>query len=411
VTKLLLLLAVAALGCRDSKKPTKQADPTPGAAQDPAWIDRLPQVAGADSKLSLDMAAGLVSIKRDGTIYVVKPPAAAADPRHLASDPLAGAKPVQLAELTKQLGIAPVTPRTESAYAPATGSGDAPENAADAQYARLGHPSQASGAPPPAKRATTVFALAHAHDVTAGVIVFADAQAPASVLVDVLAQTGGFLAVRRGRELGALPLAFDRQAPAAVSPDKTWTEVRLGPAIEVETVPSAATKVAAIDKLADAVKVPAADVLVAPDTKVQDLLAAIGSLRTANVEALGFGVVPAANSPEAATRGDHGPRVLAWNFSTQGPGDVGALRAAFDGALAPVRDCYTKELAKTPTLTASAQLQFLVRENAQVATVDLLGVPRPLVACVTAAIKAAKYPAPSSAAGMNVTATLSFLPK
>lgn len=409
VTKLVLLLAIATLGCRDSKKATKQSDPAQSSAPDPGWIDRLPDTAGADSKLSLEMTAGLVGIKQDGSIYVAKPPAAAADPRHLASDPLAGATQVQLGELTKQLGIAPAVARGESAYAPATA--DAPDNPADAQYAQLGHPSQASGAPPPPKRMTTVFALAHAHDVSAGVIVFADARAPASVLVDVLAQTGGFLAVRHGRELGALPLAFDRQAPAAVAPDKPWTEVRLGQTIEVEAVPSAARVVPAIDKLAETVTGPAADVLVAPDTKVQDLLAAIAGLRAAKVEALGFGRAPAAGSPQAATRGDRGPRVLAWNIATEGPGDVAATRAAFEAVLEPIRACYTKELAKTPQLAAKAQVQFLVRDNAKVATVDVLGAPRSLVTCVVAAVKAGKFAAPSSAAGMNVTAALSFLPK
>jgi hypothetical protein len=81
------LLVVTAIGCRDSKKPAKQTEPTP--AQDPAWIDRLPE-APAATKLSLEMAAGLVRIKHDGTIYVSPPPAAGQP----ASDPLAGATQV-----------------------------------------------------------------------------------------------------------------------------------------------------------------------------------------------------------------------------------------------------------------------------------------------------------------------------
>ena len=70
------------------------------------------------------MAAGLVHIKHDGTIHVASPPAAAADPRKLTTNPLAGATQVQLIELTKKLGITPVVARTESAYAPTTGSAD-----------------------------------------------------------------------------------------------------------------------------------------------------------------------------------------------------------------------------------------------------------------------------------------------
>jgi hypothetical protein len=349
-----------------------------------------------------------VWIKQDGSIHVAKAPAAAADPRHLATDPFAGAAPVQLAELTKTLGIPAAAPRTDDAYAPTEG---APENPSDAHYALLGHPAQASGAPAPAKRATSVFSLAHANDVSAGVIVFADAQAPAAVLVDVLAQTGGFLAVRRGRELGALPLAFDRHAPGAVAPDKPWTEIRLGSTIEIEAVPSNATTVAGIDKLASAVTVPAVDVLASPQTTVQDLIGAIESLRAANVEALGFGRAPGPGSADASARGAHGPRVLAWDFTIQGPGDGKALRAAFDGALEPIRACYTKELAKAPQLAGTAHIQYLVPANAPVATVNVSDVPRPLVTCVTTAIKAAKFPTPESAAGMNVLATVAFLTK
>lgn len=408
VTKLLLILAATALGCRESNKPAKQAEPAQGSAQDPGWIDRLPQLAGADTKLSLEMSAGLVWVKKDGSLYVAKPPAAAADPRHLASDPFAGATPVQIAELTKTLGIPAIVPRNDDAYAPTEG---APENPSDAHYALLGHPAQASGAPVPAKRMTSVFSLAHANDVSAGVIVFADAQAPAGTLVDVLAQTGGFLAVRHGRELGALPLAFDRHAPAAVAPDKPWTEIRLGPTIEIEAVPSKASSVPAIDKLASAVTVPAVDVLASPQTTVQDLIATIESLRAAKVEALGFGHAPSPGSADASARGPQGPRELAWDFTIQGPGDAKALRAAFDAALEPIRACYTSELAKTPDLTGTAHIQFLVPANAKVTTVNVTDVPRPLVTCVTTAIKAAKFPSPESAAGMNVLATLAFLVK
>jgi hypothetical protein len=416
VMKLLLLLAVLALGCRDSKKQqadqTKGQASTPTATQDPAWIDRLPEVATADAKVMLETTVGIVGIQQDGSIVVARPPAtAAADPRSVTTDPLAGATPVQLATLTKTLGIAPAPPRAESAYAPAAGSGDDAVHPIDAQYGRLGHPSQASGAPAPPKRATNVFALVHGNDVSAGVIVLADARAPAAVLLDVLAQTGGFLAARKGRELTAVPLAFDRQAPAAVAPDKPWTEVRLGSPIEIETVPSAATRVPAVDKLADAVKQPALDVLVAPTTTIQDLVATVGHLRAAKVEAIGFGRAPEPQSAQAGARGEHGPRVLAWDFAVQGPGDTAALRAAFDGALEPIRTCYAKELAKSPQLAATARVQFLIPERKPVVAIDVRDAPRPLATCITTAVKAVKFPAPGSAAGMNVMATVSFLPK
>ncbi len=402
VNKLLLVAAVTSLvvGCKDSKTKTQAKQSEQGSAVAPAadtkWVERLPEL-DEPGKISLEMTAGLVGIKADGSVYVGKPPQAGAAP-------LADATATKLDQLVTALGITPVGPPTDDSLAAL----EAPPS--DDHFTELAHPSKASGAPAPAKRASTVFAIKHPHDVTAGVVVFADAKAPATALIDVLTHTGGFVAVRHGQELGALPLSFDRMAPPAVAPDKMWIEVRLGKAIDVEKVPSKPATVDSIDKLAEAMKdSTAVDVLVGPETTVQDLVTAVGKLRTTKVGAIGFGRAPAAGSPEAAARGEQPARVLAWNFTMQGTGDPAAMRAAFDAALEPIRACYAKALDKKKDLAGTVQLQLLVTEKAGVEKADVAGNPPALVQCVTTAVKAAKLPG-SGVAGNVVNARLTFVP-
>lgn len=405
VNKLLLVVAVTSLvaGCKDSKTKTKPSEPAQGsadpAAADTQWVERLPETDEV-TKLSLEMTAGLVGIKADGSIYTGK-----AQP--LGTPPLADASATKLDQLVTALGIAPIAKQPDDSFAalePTGAGGDADH------FTQLAHPSRASGAPAPAKRESTVFAVKHPHEVSAGVVVFADAKAPASVLVDVMTQTGGFLAVRRGQELGALPLSFDRQGPPAVAPDKVWIEVRIGKPIELERVPSKALSIESIDKLAEAVQdATAIDMLVGPDTTVQDLVNAVGALRTTKVGAIGVGRAPALGSPEAAARGDQGARVIAWNFNLQGQGDVATIRAAFDTALEPIRTCYLKALEKKKDLAGTAQVQLLVTEKAGTEKADVVGAPPVLVQCVTPALKAAKIPA-SGVAGNVISARISFLP-
>ncbi|NVB85631.1 MAG: hypothetical protein HOV81_45120, partial [Kofleriaceae bacterium] len=298
VKKLAVVVVAASLvaACKDSKTSNKAKEPERGSAAaapvDTGWVERLPQVDDASSVI-LANTAGLVGIKADGTIVVAQPPAAGAPP-------LGESSVSTLDQIIPALGITGVVPRTDDAFAV--------EAEAD-PFAQLAHPAKASGAPTPAKRETTVFSRVHPNDVTAGVVVFADARARAAILVDVLTRTGGFLAVRKGTELGGMPLSFDRQSPPAVAPDKAWLELRMGKSIDVEKVPAKAVSVDAIDKLAaDALQdAKAVDVLVGPETTVDELVKAIGKLRAAKVEAIGFGHVPA----DLAARGEQGPRVLA----------------------------------------------------------------------------------------------------
>ncbi|NVB79234.1 MAG: hypothetical protein HOV81_12605, partial [Kofleriaceae bacterium] len=131
---------------------------------------------------------------------------------------------------------------------------------------------------------------------------------------------------------------------------------------------------------------------------------AIGKLRAAKVEAIGFGHVPAA----LAARGEQGPRVLAWDFQQQGQGDAAGIRAAFDATLEPMRACYGKALAKKAGLAGTAQLQLFVTEAGAVDKVAVVDVAPALVQCATTALKATKFPT-TNAAGVMLNARLGFV--
>jgi hypothetical protein len=445
IISLAIASSLAASACKGKDKDAgggKRAGSAASAAQ-PAdrgpWLSRLPEVGdGGLVGLQLSSAAGLVEIRADGSVRVAQAPsttsalpsgALSGPPQPDLStepagpgtpSPLASARAAVPAEVAGALGLPAVAQRTPSVIGSVDGAAPADsDNPIDALFARLGHPEPALGAPPPPARLTKAFAIAHPHDVTAGVIVFADAQAPARVLVDVLAQTGGFVAIRKADTLGALPYAFDRAAPPTGTPDQTWTEARLrsgGDAqlsIEVETVPGVPAAVPAIDvgEVITATGAKAVDVLVGPNTTVADVVRTLDQLRVAKLEAVGLGLAPAADSPDASARGSReiGPRVLAWNLDMVevDPTVADAFQAALAAALEPIRACYQAALGKTHDLAGTAQLQVIVAPGSNKAAADVIGLPPQLTSCVTSTIKATPFPkAPQS--GARATARLAF---
>jgi hypothetical protein len=421
VTKLTSLVIGCALvaGCKDNKtKPTAQTGSAAQPASDPAWAQKLPSVSGGETALLLKYAIGLVRIDAAGKLQVAEAPrVAAADPRTPGADPIAGGKPVELGDLGNALGLPPIVPRPESALGvvETAGSGSAAEqNPADLAYAKLGHPVAATGSPVPPKRMTGAFALNHPNDVSGGVIVFADASAPATALVEVLAQTGGFLAVRNGDKLGALPIALDRHAPAPGAPGKPWFEVRLGAGpLELEAVPSKAIQIAAIEKLGEAVKAAnatAVDVLVGPQNKVQEVVSVVEQLRGAGVEAIGLGWLPGA---DGGTRGDQGPRLVAWDFyMADTDKDVAAkFKAALEPAWEPMRTCYRALLAKPPEVSGTATLEVFVGGNGKVAGSESRNVSPAIANCAATAVKPLQFPMPPTPGGAKLSVTIAFLPR
>lgn len=400
MTKLpLFVIALALVGCKDKEKakPATTTAPVPAPKLDVVAID------GTGPRVMSNRITGLVLIGADGSAQVATALVAPATPA-------VGGIP----GIPQTLGLPPVTRRASSAFGAQAGSAEA-ANPIDALFAQLGHPEPASGAPaPPPARATSAFAIAHPHDVSAGVLVAAHPDAAATALVDVLALTGGFIAVTRGSELGALPYAFDRQPPPLVAPQTRWTEVRLGAGMSVETVPGKPIGVPATGKLGETVsatKATAVDLLVAPETKVSDVVDAIEQLRAAKVEAIGLGRIPAGDA--MAARGEKGPRVLAWDFFLQdaAKGDAAGARTAFDAALAPMLGCYeqTLDAADSALLTGTARVELIVQPDGKVKELQALGVPRPLATCATAALKPVVFP--KTAAAAKIVAQVAFVPR
>jgi len=427
----LLVVALLAVGCK-GKEPAKQA-PVPEAkvqAGINATAFNVPAVDGTGPKLAIVGTAPTVQIDAAGSLHIGsiesndgKPEARGSGQPLIVVTKSASAyegKPpnTSLATLAKELGLPEIAKRRPSTFAAegaagsATGS-DAPANPADVQFSQLGHPEPATSVPVQAPRVTNAFAIAHPYDVSAGVVVFADANAPATSLADVLGITGGFIAVKRGAELGALPFAFDRQEPPFAAPNRSWLEIRLGKPSILAMVPGKPMP-SDMNNLAEVIKasgLKALDILVAADTKVSDLVASIEMARGAGVESIALGRVPAPNTPETMTREYTGPRLLAWDFfmQNQDKTDVTPFRTAFDAVLQPVHDCYTKELAKTKDAGGTAKLELLVETTGKVADLQATGVPKPLAACAGAAFEKAAFPPIATA--VKITAQLAFVPR
>ncbi len=393
----LVAVALVLCACKD-KAPAKQAPKTtehPAPAVAPLPVDKLVDNPVAGPRVSTHMLRGIVVIAADGSLQVRSAKGDAA---------------TKLDTLAKDLDLPDVTKRKPAAFAAEAGSGSAEDiNPIDAQSAALGHPEPASGVPVPPQRQTTAFAIAHPHDVDAGIVVLADAAAPAGVLVDVLAATGGFIAVKRGPELGALPFAFDRQEPPFAPPTKRWLELQLGKPSIIQLVPGAEmpSDMNDLGEIIKTTKVNALDILVAPDSKVADVVGAIELARGAGISAIGLGRVAPPTALDASSRKSKGHRVLAWDFfmQNQDKTDVTPFRGAFDAALEPIHACYEKQTVKG-TLEGTAKLEMLVETTGKVADLQLTGVPKPLASCVGDAMKAATFP--PVATPVKVTAQLAF---
>jgi hypothetical protein len=395
-TRLILIALLAAVGCKDKKQPESQ--PAPGAkpASD-AWIEQLPELTTGTSQLLIRHASNVVRIAADGSI------SAGATPETV--------KTVTLDGLEAALGLVPVVPRRDTGFASVEGGTLGLENPTDIKFAKLGHPALASGYPTLPNRLTSAYAIAHPSDVSGGIIVLAEAAAPATVLVDVLAKTGGFVAVRTGKTLAALPLAIDRHPPAAIVPTHRWHELRLTKPIELGQIPSYHDVLDTLDaaKVTE-LKTDAIDLLVAPETKVQDVVNGVRTLRAANIDAIGFGRAPAAGSPDAeARKRDHAWYTIAWDFAVAADKlDPAPLRAAFDALLEPMGSCYVSNAfskrpkTKAPVLGNTVRAKFVVHANQKVDSIDVTGADAAVTKCVIDLLAAGKFPKPASAVQLDV---------
>jgi hypothetical protein len=429
VTKLPLLacVAIGLVGCKGKAGDDKPARTAPVVTEKPALpYPDMPTVEGAGPKLMLETISGAVMIDAKGSIQIGslqstpgKPTIIVTKSEVTIDGKTIGTPTSAVPTLAKDLGLPDITKRRPSAFGAegAAGSGsDASANPTDLQFAQLGHPEPATSVPVQTPRVTSAFAIAHPFDVSAGIVVFADAKAPATSLVDVLSVTGGFIAVKRGTEVGALPFAFDRQEPPFAAPNKSWLELRLGKPSILAVVPGTPMP-SDMNNLPETIKasgMKALDILVAADSTVADLVAAIELARGAGIEAIGLGRSPAQN--EMLTREYAGPRVIAWDFFMQNMDktDPTPFRTAFDATLQPVHDCYAKQLAttanaKTQPTTSTGRIELVVETTGKVADLQATGVPKPLAACAGAALEKATFP--PVATPVKITAQLAFVPR
>jgi hypothetical protein len=430
VTKLsLLVCALFAVGCKGKAGEEKPARTAPVVTEKPALAyPDMAAVEGPGPKLMLETVSGAVMIDSKGAIQIGSVETNPGKPTIIVtkSDITIDGKTTStpsstLPSLAKDLGLPEVTKRRPSAFgaegAAGSGSGsgsgsDATANPTDVQFSQLGHPEPATSVPVQAPRLSSAFAIAHPFDVSAGVVVFADAKAPATSLVDVLAITGGFIAVKRGTELGALPFAFDRQEPPFAAPNRPWLELRLGKPSVLAVVPGLPMP-SDMNKLPEVIKasgMKALDILVAADSTVADVVAAAELERSAGIDAIGLGRIGAPNTPETMTRDYAGPRVLAWDFFMQNMDktDPTPFHAALDATLQPVHACYEKEVAKAKDLGGVGRVELVVETTGKVADLQATGIPKPLAACAGAALAKAVFP--PVATPVKITAQLAFVP-
>ncbi len=432
MTKLpLLLLALLVVGCKD-KAPAKgdgKEHVGMSRGRDMVWPPGLiAAVDGSGPKVMLETVAGVVRIGADGTPQIATVKLTAGKPPALettihGNDPMPTSN-TSLATLAKDLGLPEIAKRRPSAFGAAgdVGSGSAGSDSAmavnptDVQFAQLGHPEPATSVPVQTPRLSSAFAIAHPFDVSAGIVVVAEAKAPATALVDVLAITGGFIAVKRGTELGALPFAFDRQQPPFAAPNRSWLELRLGKPSLIAVVPGLPMP-SDMNKITDVIKtsgMKAVDILVAADSTVGDLVAAIELARTSGIDAIGLGRVPVPNTPATMTRDYEGPRVVAWDFFMQNMDktDVTPFRKAFDSTVEPIHTCYGKAAANAPKsaigLGGVGRVELVVETTGKVSDLQTTGIASPLATCTADALKAATFP--PIATPVKITAQLAFVP-
>lgn len=435
VTKLpLLLLALLVVGCKD-KAPAKQAPKGIQSAESAqsASAFNVPTVDSQGPTLGVIGTANVVMLDPAGALRIGsidskdgKPPFIVVTRSDSAYNGSAVSTPnTSIATLAKDLGLPEIAKRRPSAFGAAgdvgSGSGAGSDSAmaanpTDVQFAQLGHPEPATSAPIQAPRLSKAFAIAHPFDVSAGIVVLADAKAPATALVDVLAITGGFIAVKRGAELGALPFAFDRQQPPLVAPNKPWLELRMGTPTLISIVPGLPMQ-SDMNKLPDVIKtsgMKAIDILVSADSKVSDLVAAMELARGAGIDAIGLGRIGKPNTPDTVTRDYVGPRVLAWDFFMQNMDktDPTPFRKAFDATVEPIYACYVKAApsAKKSEIGVGGvgRVELLVETTGKVSDLQTTGVAAPLATCTADALKAATFP--PIATPVKITAQLAFVP-
>jgi hypothetical protein len=246
----------------------------------------------------------------------------------------------------------------------------------------------------------------------------------ASVLVDVVTNTSGMIAVICKGAVRPLRLQFSNRDSGSAG-ESRWVEVRVGAnGLEIEGVPEAAVAVpwtsgpvdakalaAALDKARASSSIAAlapVDVLASPDTTAQRLIDVVVALDAAGVRMIGLGSTPKPESVQAKVRGHRPPpRVVLGQPLASGDIFKKDIRETVKGKETELLACY-QALAE-PRPQGTVVTQFVISANGKVQQASAGGGDPKLATCVKSVIEKLTFPKPRSGI-VQVNYPLTFRP-
>jgi hypothetical protein len=267
---------------------------------------------------------------------------------------------------------------------------------------------QGPGAPAqPTRQATIAGEVTSAKPEDVRAVVVAAPTGKASVLVQVITETHGLIAVMHGGQLRPLRIMFHPRGDVSRAEVARWLEARLETTgVVVEAVPSPSTTIAWADlragKLAGARDLPRleaqipVDVLVTPDIDVQRLIDALVALDAAGARVIGLGLAPKPGSDEAKLRGRSIPAIAIGTPSSQGDLDKAVIHAKVREHRPKLTHCYEQALLAKPALAGTVIVKFFIRPDGKVAAATASGVDPDIASCVADVIKEIEFPKSNS---------------
>jgi hypothetical protein len=263
------------------------------------------------------------------------------------------------------------------------------------------------------------------------IVVFADAEAPASRLLAVLATLpdGAVIAVERKGAIAALPLVFDREGGRPIgnltgdldggvelTVDVGGAEVlvgapRLGDMTPVKVdagkLDHVALEKALGDYLKEAVSADRRDLVVQvrDDAKVAQVVPALDAALSAGIRAVRL---ESKAEGRGSGRSDPAPSVGIGESSAVGDLDKAIIRRYMKRNVPKIQYCYEKQLLVTLTLEGTVSTQFFIAPNGSVVMSKATGVDPAVASCVADVIRGIEFPKPKGAGGVQVNYPFTF---
>jgi hypothetical protein len=261
-------------------------------------------------------------------------------------------------------------------------------------------------------------------------LVIATPSAPASVVAQVLHQTGGVLAVDHLGKLAAFDLAFERERDRGETGAGSWVEVHVDSAgLHLTVQPEGQDTVvpwagALIDRGAlatayrklDVTKLPI-DFMVRDDTTTQTLIEVLAAMASVDIKPAALVAGPATVEERRAqlTAAREGrpmlpPSVQPGVPNVQGELDKPTIQFTVRQHLARFRLCYERGLVLDPTLAGTVSVMFFIAPDGSVKTASGSGVHPEVSSCVTNVILGLEFPKPTGGGGVQVSYPFTFSP-